>query len=170
VLKSFKELNESENVENLKVKGASEWARPKLENKKFTSSTLIRSYMKPQIFPYEELLYDSPSGIVVCCGTMLQAGRSRVRFSIRSFDFSFDLILPAAIWALGSTQPLPEMSLMNLPGSKRRLACKADILTAICEPWRLTTLWASMTCYRDSFTFLYRGDWCNGDRVCAPFE
>jgi hypothetical protein len=61
--------------------------------------------------------------------------------------------------ALGSTQPLTEMSTRNLPG---RPACKADNLTAICEPivqkmWelrRLTTLRASKACYRDSFTFL----------------
>jgi hypothetical protein len=38
----------------------------------------------------------------------------------------------------------------------------ADNLTAICEPifytmwepWRLTTLWASTACYKDSFTFI----------------
>jgi hypothetical protein len=30
-------------------------------------------------------------------GTMLQAGRSRVRFPMRSFNFSNDLILPAAL-------------------------------------------------------------------------
>jgi hypothetical protein len=38
--------------------------------------------------------------------------------------------------ALGSTQPLTEMSTRNLPlggGSKGHLACKADNLTAICE-------------------------------------
>jgi hypothetical protein len=35
--------------------------------------------------------------------------------------------------ALGSTQPLIEMSTMNLPGGKGRPARKAD-LTAICEP------------------------------------
>jgi hypothetical protein len=63
--------------------------------------------------------------------------------------------------ALGSTQPLAEMSTRNLPGSKGRPARKADNLTAICEPtvwkmWgprRLRTLWASTACYRDSFTF-----------------
>jgi hypothetical protein len=36
--------------------------------------------------------------------------------------------------ALGSTQPLTEMSTRNLPGSKGRPARKADNLTAICEP------------------------------------
>jgi hypothetical protein len=63
--------------------------------------------------------------------------------------------------ALGSNQPLTEMSTRNLPGGKGQLAHKADNLAAICEPnvykmWepqRLTTLWASTACYRDSFNF-----------------
>jgi hypothetical protein len=46
-------------------------------------------------------------------GIMLQAGRSRILFPMRSFNFSIDLNLPAA---LGSTQPLTEMSTRNLPG------------------------------------------------------
>jgi hypothetical protein len=62
--------------------------------------------------------------------------------------------------ASGSTQPLTEMGTRNLPGGKGRQERKADNLTAICEPifykmWeprRLTTLWASTACYRDSFT------------------
>jgi hypothetical protein len=40
-------------------------------------------------------------GSVVCWGTMLQAGRSRIQFTIRSLDFSIDLILPATMWLWG---------------------------------------------------------------------
>jgi hypothetical protein len=70
---------------------------------------------------------------------------SLVRFSIitiqqnfillpmRSLDFSIDLTLPAALWPLGFTQLLTEMSTRNLPEGKGRPARKAD-LTAICEP------------------------------------
>jgi hypothetical protein len=36
--------------------------------------------------------------------------------------------------ALGSTEPLTEMSTRNLPGGKGRPAHKVDNLTAICEP------------------------------------
>jgi hypothetical protein len=34
--------------------------------------------------------------------------------------FLIDLILPSALMALGSTQPLAEMSIRNLPGGKGR--------------------------------------------------
>jgi hypothetical protein len=52
--------------------------------------------------------------------------------------------------ALGSTQPVTEMGISNLPGGKRGPARKADNPTVICEPilykmWdprRLTKLWA----------------------------
>jgi hypothetical protein len=62
---------------------------------------------------------------------------------------------------LGSTQLLIEMSTMNLPGVKARLAHEADKLTDICEPiaykiWesrRLTTLWSSTVCNRERFTY-----------------
>jgi hypothetical protein len=99
---------------------------------------------------------------------MLQAGRSRVRFPMRSLDF-FNLPNPSSrTMALGSTKPLTEMSARNLPGGKGRPACKADNLTAICEPtvWKiweprcLTTVWAFTVCYRDSFTFLHFGICC----------
>jgi hypothetical protein len=36
--------------------------------------------------------------------------------------------------ALGSTQPLTEMSTRNIPGGKGRPAHKADNRAAICEP------------------------------------
>jgi hypothetical protein len=56
---------------------------------------------------------------VVGWGTMLQAGRSWIQFSMRSLDFSNDLILPVHYnMDLGSTQPLTEMSTRNLPGVK----------------------------------------------------
>jgi hypothetical protein len=47
------------------------------------------------------------------------------------------LILPnlsGLTMALGSTQPLTEVSTRNLPGGKERPARKADNLTGICEP------------------------------------
>jgi hypothetical protein len=61
--------------------------------------------------------------------------------------------------ALGSTQLLTEMIARNLPGGKGWPAHTADDLTGNCEPilqkmWqprRLTTLWASMACFKDRF-------------------
>jgi hypothetical protein len=91
---------------------------------------------------------------------MLQAGRSRARFPINLLDFSVHIIFSSLIMALGSTQPLTEMSTRNTPGSKGRLAFKTD-LTDICEPifkkmWeprRVTTSCASTVYHNDSFTF-----------------
>jgi hypothetical protein len=64
--------------------------------------------------------------------------------------------------ALGSTQPLTEMSTRNIPGGGGRPARKADNFAAICEPivykmWEpqhLTTLWVSTARYRDTFAFI----------------
>jgi hypothetical protein len=65
-------------------------------------------------------------GSVMSSGTMLQAGRSRDRVPMRWICS----ILPAALWPWVQT----EMSTSNLPEGKGRLACRADNLTAICEP------------------------------------
>jgi hypothetical protein len=75
---------------------------------------------------------------------------------------------------LGSTQPLTEMSTRKLLGVKGdRPVRTADSLTAVCEPivyimWdpqRLTTLWASMAWYRDSFTFTSQKTLCNDNVI-----
>jgi hypothetical protein len=58
-----------------------------------------------------ECLFVFPGG-----GTMLQAGRSQVQFPIKSLDF-FNLPNPSSrTMALGSTQPVTEMSTRNVPG------------------------------------------------------
>jgi hypothetical protein len=63
---------------------------------------------------------------------MLQVGILRVRFPMRSLNFSIDLNPPVALWPLESNQPLREMSTRNLPGGKRQPAGKADNFTALC--------------------------------------
>jgi hypothetical protein len=100
-------------------------------------------------------------GNVAGWGTMIQAGRSWVRFPMRTLDFSLDLTLPAAPWPWGRLTLLTEMSTRKLPGSKERSARKTHNLTAICErifykmwePLRLTTLRASTASYMDSLMF-----------------
>jgi hypothetical protein len=70
-------------------------------------------------------------GSVVGC-TMLQAGISPVR-GPDEVDF-FSISSPSSCtMALGSTQPLTEMSTRNLPGVKKRPTRRTDNLAAICE-------------------------------------
>jgi hypothetical protein len=64
---------------------------------------------------------------------MLQAGRSQVRVS-DEVDFFNLPNTSSRTMALGSTQPLTEMSTRNLPGGNKRPAHRADNLTANCEP------------------------------------
>jgi hypothetical protein len=62
---------------------------------------------------------------------VLQTGRSPVQVPDK-----VDFLNPSnRTMALGSTQPLTEMSTRNLPGGgNKRPARRADNLTAICEP------------------------------------
>jgi hypothetical protein len=56
------------------------------------------------------------AGSVVGWGTLLQAGGPRVRFPMRSLEFSNLPNPSSSIMALGSTQPLAGVSAGNLPG------------------------------------------------------
>jgi hypothetical protein len=68
--------------------------------------------------------------------------------------------------ALGSTQPLTEMSTSNLPGGKGWPGRKVSNLTAICEStvqkmWKsqcLTTLWASKACLQGLCYLFYNNN------------
>jgi hypothetical protein len=64
---------------------------------------------------------------------MLQAGRSRVQVPMRSLDFLNSPNPTDLIIAMGSTQPLTEISTMNILGGKERPARRADNLAAIYE-------------------------------------
>jgi hypothetical protein len=65
----------------------------------FTLHWLLRAVSL--IYLKAECLFMGTRGSVVSWGTMLRAGRSRVRFPIRSLDFSIDLILPATLLPWG---------------------------------------------------------------------
>jgi hypothetical protein len=55
-------------------------------------------------------------GSVVCLGTMLHAGRSRVRFPMREVNGFFQRPIPSSrTITLWSSQSLAEMSTRNLP-------------------------------------------------------
>jgi hypothetical protein len=85
---------------------------------------------------------------------MLLAGRSPFRFLMSLLDFSVDI---SRTLALGSTQPLTEMSTRNLLGGKGRPARKADNLTAIYEPI-VKEMWEASTSHnRMGFHGLLQG-------------
>jgi hypothetical protein len=105
---------------------------------------------------------------VVGWGAMVQKGRSRVRFPLTLLLFFSMYLNPSSrTMAMGSTQPLKEMSTRNLRSGKTRPVRKADNLTAIndqvvqkmWDPRRFTLLWASTACYSDSFIFVFNHRW-----------
>jgi hypothetical protein len=98
-------------------------------------------------FSFRVILCFGARGNVAGWGTMLQAGRSRVWVPMRWIFFNWPNPSSRTM-SQGSTQPLTEMSTRNLPGGKRRPVHKADKMW---QPRRLTTLWASTVCYRDSY-------------------
>jgi hypothetical protein len=71
-------------------------------------------------------------GIVVGWGTMLQAARVTGLIPDDVIEFLNWPNPSSRTMALGSTQPLTEMSTENLPGDKGRSARGADNLTADC--------------------------------------
>jgi hypothetical protein len=101
-------------------------------------------------------------GSAVCWGTMLQAERSRVRFPMRSLCLSVDLMCPAVLWPWGRLslwQKWIPGIFLGLKGCQRVRLTTSPLYVSwlsrnMWKPWRLTTLWPSAACYRDSFTFL----------------
>jgi hypothetical protein len=77
-------------------------------------------------------------------GTMLQVGRSRVRYQVKRMNFLQFAQSSYRSTALGFTQPLTEMSTRSrniFLGNEVLPVRRADNLTAICEP-TLSIMWA----------------------------
>jgi hypothetical protein len=74
-------------------------------------------------------LHGEVRGVAVGWGTALQAARSWFRSPLGSLEFFIDIIRPAAVcMALGSTQPLTEMSTRSISFGEKRTMLRADNL------------------------------------------
>jgi hypothetical protein len=73
-------------------------------------------------------------GSVVCWGTVLQDGRSRVPFPMRLLDFFQFTQSFQPHYGLGVDSVSNGNEYQGSSWGKRRPALKADNLTAICEP------------------------------------
>jgi hypothetical protein len=71
---------------------------------------------------------------IVGWGTVLQAGRLRAWFLMRSLDFSIYQILPATLLRWGQLSLKQKWVPGIFMGDKGRPVHDADNLTAICEP------------------------------------
>jgi hypothetical protein len=81
---------------------------------------------------------------------LLQTGRWRVQFPVKSLDFSVDLILPVALWHWAWLSLKQTLGMRG--GWHLRLTALLPSVSRLYTE-HPTTLWASTACYRDSFTF-----------------
>jgi hypothetical protein len=100
----------------------------------FVSLETIRKRMKSEKKKFRKLTVKRGArDSVVGSGSMLKAVRSPIRVPDEMDIFNLSNNSRRTM-ALGSSQPLTEMSARNLPGGNKRQAHRADNFAAICEP------------------------------------
>jgi hypothetical protein len=105
----------------------------KLINKKYRQITIYAYHFRWLQYVYRGTLWRS-------CLRHYARSRKVAGSSLDEVDFFNLPNTSSRIMALGSTQPLREMSTRNIPGGKERLA---DNITAICEP--IDKMWKAST-------------------------
>jgi hypothetical protein len=93
---------------------------------------------------------------VVEWDTTLQTGRSRVRIPMSPLDFSVKLIFPAELWPWGLLTLLQKWVpgiFLSVKGGRHVTLATSLPCISMWQSRRLTALWASMACYRDSFIY-----------------